>query len=61
MKPVLQTENNLSATNTTQIEKGKNINKITETKEIQEEVQAQPTKRREEDLEKILFLKKLKK
>ena len=46
VKPVLQTENNLSATNTTQIEKGKNINKITETKEIQEEVQAQPTKRR---------------
>ena len=46
VKPVLQTENNLSATNTTQIEKGKNINKITETKEIQEEVQVQPTKRR---------------
>ena len=46
VKPVLQTENNLSATNTTQIEKGKTINKITETKEIQEEVQAQPTKRR---------------
>ena len=44
--PVLQTENNLLASKTTRVEKGKAISKIPETKEIQEEAQAQPAKRR---------------